>query len=70
MAKKYKVQLVFKYADVVHVEAENEKQAIQKANDTVESFDSDFGVYLISVYDKMSGKYIYNKNKGRGGYSI
>jgi len=46
------------------------KQAIQKANDTVESFDSDFGVYLISVYDKMSGKYIYNKNKGRGGYSI
>ncbi|HEY6021516.1 MAG TPA: hypothetical protein VIY48_16910 [Candidatus Paceibacterota bacterium] len=31
MAKKYKVKLVFKYSDVVHVEAENEKEAIEKA---------------------------------------
>lgn len=29
--KKYKVRLVFKYSDVVHVEANSEKEAIEKA---------------------------------------
>jgi hypothetical protein len=29
--KKYKVKLIFKYSDVVHVEAEDEKEAISKA---------------------------------------
>lgn len=28
---KYKVKLIFKYSDIVHVEAENEKEAIGKA---------------------------------------
>lgn len=28
---KYKVKLIFKYSDTVHVEAENEKDAIKKA---------------------------------------
>lgn len=31
MAKKYRVKLVFKYSDVVHVEADSEKEAIKKA---------------------------------------
>ena len=31
--KKYKVKLVFKYSDVVHVEAENEEDAIMFALD-------------------------------------
>lgn len=29
--KKYRVKLVFKYSDVVHVEAINEKESIEKA---------------------------------------
>lgn len=28
---KYEVKLIFKYSDIVHVEAENEKEAIEKA---------------------------------------
>ena len=28
---KYKVKLIFKYSDVVHVEADSEKEAIEKA---------------------------------------
>lgn len=28
---KYKVKLIFKYSDIVHVEADNEKEAIEKA---------------------------------------
>ena len=28
---KYRVKLVFKYSDVVHVEADSEKEAIEKA---------------------------------------
>ena len=28
---KYRVKLTFKYSDVVHVEAENDSEAIQKA---------------------------------------
>ena len=28
---KYKVRLIFKYSDIVHVEAETEKEAIEKA---------------------------------------
>ena len=31
--KKYAVKLIFKYSDIVHVKAENEKEAIQKALD-------------------------------------
>ncbi len=31
MVKKYKIRLVFKYSDIVHVEAENEKEAIRAA---------------------------------------
>ena len=30
---KYKVKLVFKYSDIVHVEADNEEEAIEKAMD-------------------------------------
>jgi hypothetical protein len=30
---KYKVKLIFKYSDVVHVEADNEKDAIRQALD-------------------------------------
>ena len=41
MAKKYKVKLVFKYSDVVHVEAESEKEAIEKAmSDCDEQYES------------------------------
>ena len=29
--KKYKVKVVFKYSDVVHVEAESEKEAVERA---------------------------------------
>lgn len=37
---KYAVKLVFKYSDVVHVEAENEKEAINKAlEECEEQFD-------------------------------
>ncbi len=28
---KYEIKLTFKYSDIVHVEAENEKEAIEKA---------------------------------------
>lgn len=28
---KYKVKLIFKYSDIIHVEAEDEKEAIEKA---------------------------------------
>jgi len=28
---KYKVKLIFKYSDVVHVDADSEKEAIEKA---------------------------------------
>lgn len=31
--KKYKVKLIFKYSDVVHVEAESEEEAIRVATD-------------------------------------
>jgi len=31
MAKKYKVRLVFKYSDIVHVEAENKEDAVRAA---------------------------------------
>ena len=31
--KKYKVYLCFKYSDIVHVEAEDEKEAVSKALD-------------------------------------
>ena len=29
--KQYKVKLTFKYSDIVHVEAENEKEAVTEA---------------------------------------
>lgn len=39
---KYEVKLTFKYSDIVHVEAENKKQAIEMAleecNEQYESF--------------------------------
>jgi hypothetical protein len=42
IVKKFEVNLVFKYSDVVHVEAESEKEAIEKAlascNEQYESF--------------------------------
>ena len=31
MTKKYKVKLTFKYSDIIHVEANSEKEAIEKA---------------------------------------
>lgn len=34
--KKYRVKLIFKYSDVVHVEAENENEAESKAIDECE----------------------------------
>ena len=39
--KKYKVKLIFKYSDVVHVEAEDEQKAIECALDECdEQFES------------------------------
>lgn len=34
--KKYRVRLVFMYSDVVHVEADNKEDAIEKAMDECE----------------------------------
>ena len=42
---KYKVKLVFKYSDIVHVEAESEKEAIEKAfHDCNEQYECFFDV--------------------------
>lgn len=42
---KYKVKLIFKYSDVVHVEADSEKEAIAKAMDECqEEYESFFDV--------------------------
>lgn len=49
--------------------AKNPNEAKDKAQQIVNSYDSGFGSYVISIYDKMSKKYIYNQNKGQGGYS-
>jgi len=39
--KKYKVKLIFKYSDIVHVEAEDEQEAIELAmKDCYEQFES------------------------------
>ena len=38
---RYKVKLIFKYSDIVHVEAETEKEAIEKAlQDCDEQYES------------------------------
>ena len=39
---KYKVKLIFKYSDTVHVEAEDEKEAISKATEECEEMFESF----------------------------
>ena len=48
------------------LKAKNSKEAIDKALERANRGD----YYVFSIYDRMAGKYIYSKNKGRGGYSI
>ena len=42
--KKYRVKVVFKYSDVVHVEAESEREAVEKA---LECCQEEYGYSMI-----------------------
>jgi len=54
---KYKVYLVFKYSDTVHVEAETEKEAITKAVDECqEMYESFYDAEVTEEFEDL-GKY-------------